>query len=76
LGRKTEFFVNQTAKNAKNAETADNRNVGGLALAAGRVLRPGKLPHLELKGAKVDELTVFETGGLQVTKDLSHMLDG
>jgi len=26
-GRKTEFFVNQTAKNAKNAETADKRNV-------------------------------------------------
>jgi len=26
-GRKTEFFVNQTARNAKNAETADKRNV-------------------------------------------------
>ena len=48
----------------------------GLALAAGRVLRPGKLAHLELIGAEVDEQTVFETGGLQVTQNLSHMLVG
>jgi len=48
----------------------------GLALAAGPVLRPGKLAHLELLGPKVDEQTVFETGGLQVTKNLSHMLVG
>src|SRR2546427_9880344 len=48
----------------------------GLALAAGRVLRPGQLAHLELIGAEVDEQTMFETGGLQVTKNLSHMLVG
>ena len=47
-----------------------------LALAAGGVLRPGKLAHLELIGPEVDEQTVFETGGLQVTKNLSHMLVG
>jgi len=46
----------------------------GLALAAGHVWRPGKFAHLELIGAEVDEQTVFETGGLQVTKNLSHML--
>ena len=40
----------------------------GLALAAGPVLRPGKLAHLELIGPEVDQQTVFETGGLQVTK--------
>jgi len=27
-GRKTEFFVDQTAKNTKNAETADKRDAG------------------------------------------------
>ena len=37
----------------------------GLALAAGRVLRPGKFAHLEVKGAEIDEQTVFKTGGLQ-----------
>ena len=48
----------------------------GLALAAGPVLRPGNLAHLELIGPEVDEQTVFETGGLQVTQNLSHMLLG
>src|SRR5437867_9866502 len=40
----------------------------GLALAAGPVLPPGKLAHLELIGPEVDQQTVFETGGLQATK--------
>src|SRR5688500_8366189 len=38
---------------------------------AGRVLRPGKLAHLELIGAEVDTQTVFETGGLQLTKNFA-----
>ena len=48
----------------------------GLALAAAPLLRPGKLAQLDLIGTKVDEQTVFETGGLQVTQNLSHMLMG
>ena len=47
-----------------------------LALAAAPLLRPGKLAHLDLIGTKVDEQTVFETGGLQATQNLSHMLMG
>src|SRR5437762_3396920 len=58
-------------------ERSDTGQKGrGLALAAGRVLRPGQLAHLELIGAEIDEQTMFETGGLQVTKNLSHLLVG
>src|SRR5439155_14486669 len=43
----------------------------GFAFAASPVLRPGKLAHLELIRAEVDEQTVFETRGLQVTNRFS-----
>ena len=38
-GLKTEFFVDQTAKNAKNAETADKRDAG-LLLGRESLLTP------------------------------------
>ena len=75
-GRAQDRILRRLNRKERKERRDSGQKGRGLALAAGRVLRPGQLAHLELIGAEIDEQTVFETGGLQVTKNLSHLLVG